>query len=173
MTGRGPRSLSGLGALVVIAVLGIPACARSPAETRDVARPADSSAVTAAPETTTTTTPPPRSTTVDVTLENYGIAISTTEVPAGTVRFAAVNRDRAPHDVVVVATDRPLEDLPTSGIRVDEQSPALSILGRTATVGRGGTADLELALPRGRYVLVCTVPHHYVRESMATVLSVV
>lgn len=119
---------------------------------------------------TTPTTAP--TVTVDLVLRDYAISPATVTVDAGPIAIAAVNRDRAPHDVVVLATDLPPDRLPTAGVRLDERSPAITVVARTSTIAPRGSGALDTSLAPGRYVLVCTVPHHYVREMMVATLVV-
>jgi len=81
------------------------------------------------------------------------------------------NGDRAPHDVAVVATDPPSQ-LPTAGTRVDESSDAIAVVARTVNLAAQETATVSARLSPGRYVLVCAVPHHYLRNQMDGVLTV-
>lgn len=128
-----------------------------------------------------TTTTSPASTTVppsrdplplEVTLADYEIGLATTVIAPGAYQLTVTNEDRAPHDVVLIQTEFAVEDLPTSGIRVDERDPRLDVRARTATIDPGGTGSLMATLRSGRYVLVCTVPHHYVRDGMAIAFEV-
>ena len=130
---------------------------------------------TVAPATATTTSMPPPSRDplpLKVTLADYEIRPATTIVPAGAYQLAVTNTDRAPHDVVLLQTTLALDDLPTTGIRVDEHDRRLDLRARTATIEPGGSGSLVATLRPGTYVLVCTVPHHYVRDRMAIELTV-
>ena len=123
-----------------------------------------------APSPTTTTPPPPSR--VALQLDNYTIEPGAFTTSEGAVTVAADNVDGVPHDVVLLRTDLPPDRLPTTGIRVDEASPALSILGRTPRLAAGQSGDFTVGLTQGTYILVCTVPHHYVREAMVSILTV-
>lgn len=104
-------------------------------------------------------------------LDDYTIDPNVLTTAAGALTVTAENLDDVPHDVVLLRTDLPPDDLPTAGIRVDEASPALSILGRTPRLAAGDTATFSVAISPGTYVLVCTVPHHYVREAMVATMT--
>lgn len=121
---------------------------------------------------TTLDEPPKVESTVNVDLADYAISVEAESVPAGLVTLSVVNHDSAPHNVVLLATELPVDQLPTTGIRVDEASAEIKILARTPTLEAGSTASLTASLTPGRYILVCTVPHHYVRELMVAVLTV-
>lgn len=105
-------------------------------------------------------------------LHDYSLSPATLATESGQVTLTAVNRDRAPHDVVILATELPPDRLPTAGIRVDEANPAVTVVARTSTIPSRGSAQVSASLGPGRYVLVCTVPHHYVREMMVGTLVV-
>lgn len=48
----------------------------------------------------------------------------------------------------------------------------MRVLAPTPQLGAGETATLVTTLAAGTYVLLCTVPHHYVRERMVATLTV-
>lgn len=86
------------------------------------------------------------------------------EVPAGPVTFTVRNEDGEDHQFIILRTDLPADDLPLTANRytVDETASGLTVAGRLALIeGDGGTATLTVALPPGRYVLICNVPGHY------------
>lgn len=109
---------------------------------------------------------------IAVGLENYTITPATIELHPGRQRLEVLNHDRAPHNVTVLRTDLTADQLPTSGIRVDEGNPAIEILARSANLGDHESDVIELDLPAGRYFAVCTVPHHYVRNQMVATLVI-
>jgi hypothetical protein len=111
--------------------------------------------------------------TVRVTLDDYIVVIDRDSASAETITFSVANRGSVQHDLAVIATELALDRLPTSGIRVDEENPQIDIVARTPTVRPGGVASVRVSLATGGYVLACTVPHHYVREKMATKFSAV
>ena len=117
--------------------------------------------------------PPAAPTTVAVRLDHYAIEADTFSTTAGPVTVAVENLDGVPHDATLLRTALAAEELPTTGIRVDEANAALQILGRTPRLAAGESGTFTVSLTPGTYVLVCTVPHHYVREAMAARLTVV
>lgn len=78
--------------------------------------------------------------------------------------------DVVPHDVTLIRTDS--FGLPTSGGRIEERSPSMTILSRTPRLAPREPASFTVSLTAGRYLMVCTVPHHYICEAMVTTLSV-
>lgn len=105
-------------------------------------------------------------------LDHYAIEPRVDVVPAGEVRIDATNRDRVPHDVVLIRTRLRPDQLPTSGIRVDESAPSIAVLARTARLAPQDSDSFSAFMAPGVYVLVCTVPHHYVREAMVATITV-
>lgn len=154
-----------------VAAVALVAAACGAADGRDAA-PATAVATTASTttSTTTSTTMPPA--TLDVRLSEYAVHPPALRSGAGAVELVVTNADAAPHDLVVLATDLGADELPTTGIRVDEADPAVRVLTRTPTLRPGEAASVRTQLAPGRYVVVCTVPHHYVREAMVATLVV-
>lgn len=127
---------------------------------------------TTVPAATTSTAPPRDPVTIAVTLDDYAIRPAANALAPGAYQLSVTNVDRAPHDVVLVRTDLDIDELPTEGIRVDEQDPRIDVRSRTSTIEPAGNGSLVATLQPGTYILVCTVPHHYVRDRMAAVLTV-
>ena len=121
---------------------------------------------------TETTQGRPGSSIVEVRLDHYAIEPGAYTAPTGRMTLDATNRDAVPHDVVLIRTSLAPERLPTSGVRVDESSPAIEILARTATLKPQRSGSFSVVIGPGTYLLVCTVPHHYVREAMVATLTV-
>lgn len=103
-------------------------------------------------------------------LDDYAIQPSSVVAPAGEITLQATNGDAVPHDLLVVRL-AVAGRLPTSGIRLDEADPRIGVLGRTPHLSPNASASVTTTLAPGSYVLVCSVPHHYVRDSMATTLT--
>ena len=153
-------------AALVAALAGCSDAARSAAPTPST------NAATTVVTTTTTLTPRRDPETFSVVVDEYQIRPATNTLAAGAYSFLVSNDDDAPHDVVLIETELPLDGLPTAGIRVDEQDDRLSVRARTSRIGPSGAGSLVATLRPGRYLLVCTVPHHYVRDLMAVELRV-
>ena len=110
--------------------------------------------------------------TLAVRLHDYAIQPAVLQAVAGPITIETVNDDGVPHDVTLLRTARAPDSLPTTGTRVEESDPSIEVLGRTPRLGRGQTSSLTVSLGEGTYVLVCTVPHHYVREAMVATFTV-
>lgn len=131
-----------------------------------------STAAVGPPDAPPSTGPAVAETGLEVTLRDYSVTVMRLTVPAGTVRLEVANEDPVPQNVVLMSTDLPADRLPTVGIRVDEASGALAVVTRTSTLGPGARGSVKASPRRGRYLLVCTVPHHYVRNGMYAGLQV-
>lgn len=140
--------------------------ARNPTGTTTAARPSSEAAVA------TTSSPMSEPAAIEVRLDHYAIEPAIGNVSAGRITLTVTNRDRAPHDVVLIRTAAQPDELPTTGVRLDESSRAIEVLARTARLKPRSTGSLSATLPPGTYVLVCSVPHHYVREAMVATLTV-
>ncbi|MEX2446920.1 MAG: sulfocyanin-like copper-binding protein, partial [Dehalococcoidia bacterium] len=81
------------------------------------------------------------------------------QTAAGNVTFAAQNDGSLPHELAVVSTDLPDDQLPQAGGTVDEGQ--VEVVGRTSTFGAGASETLAVDLAPGDYVLICNVVGHY------------
>lgn len=117
---------------------------------------------------------------IDVTLEEYSIAVDTRRVAAGAVEFDIDNRGTEPHELVVVAAAGPGALPTTEDGALDEQA-----LGRGRLVGEvhpfeaGEDCHGTFTLDPGRYVLLCNVVESHdgdaeahFAEGMHTVIEV-
>ena len=155
--------------IIALSAALLSACADDRAER--VTNSTTSAPPTVAAPSTTSTMPRSRDPVdIEVILENYTIAPAGSKLAAGAYSLIVRNRDGVPHDVVLIATDLPPDELPTEDIRVNETG--LDIRARTARIEPYGSGSLAATLRPGRYVLVCTVPHHYVRDQMVATVTV-
>ena len=83
--------------------------------------------------------------------------LDTATVPAGKVTFTLTNAGKKPHEMVVLKTDEPFDQLVVTGDKVSEDTTQGEI-GETAA---GAVATVTLDLPAGNYVLVCNIEKHY------------
>jgi uncharacterized cupredoxin-like copper-binding protein len=108
-------------------------------------------------------------TAVDVSLGDFFVVAEPASVPAGTVTFVATNNTTEcciGHEIVVMRTDLPLEDLPVTGTgAVDEMGEGIEVIGATAKLSPGSTKELTVDLEAGRYGLVCNIYVEELRES--------
>ncbi|MCX2726275.1 hypothetical protein OO015_02045 [Thermomicrobium sp. 4228-Ro] len=103
-------------------------------------------------------------TTVNVELDEYVIRVDTAQVPAGRVRFVTTNVGQLEHELIVLRTDLPADQLPYSEAKqTAEEEEAGEVLGEIEPedLPPGKTAEMTLELPAGHYVLLCNIPTHY------------
>lgn len=100
---------------------------------------------------------------VPIVLEDYRIRSSVSTVSAGTVTFNVYSRGPSTHELAVLETIRPADQLPmgSDGLRIDEDSPLLREAGELAQVDIGQSETFALRLTPGTYVLVCNMEGHY------------
>jgi uncharacterized cupredoxin-like copper-binding protein len=102
------------------------------------------------------------------TLTEMRIALGSSTVAAGKVRFNIVNAGAVPHEMVVLDSPTPAGKLPTdSKGRADETGN----IGETGDMKAGATKKLTLNLKAGHYALICNLPGHY-KAGMYTDLTV-
>jgi uncharacterized cupredoxin-like copper-binding protein len=93
---------------------------------------------------------------VDVALAEWEITPEVTSVPAGPVRFTATNAGTLSHELVIIKTDLPPNQLPTrEDGSVDEGR--LEVIGRVRAVAPGAFERSTLTLGPGSYALICNI----------------
>ncbi len=85
------------------------------------------------------------------------MTVSPATVPAGKVTFTAKNTGTIKHEMVVLKTDTPYDQLTVTNGRVSEKDS----VGEIGEFGAGKTASVTLDLEAGNYVLVCNIKDHY------------
>lgn len=93
---------------------------------------------------------------VAVKLSEWAIAPTPAGAKAGKVTFDVTNSGSAPHEMVVLRTDKGAADL-GKGARV----PETGSVGETGDVASGKSKTVTLKLAKGHYVLICNIPGHY------------
>jgi uncharacterized cupredoxin-like copper-binding protein len=114
--------------------------------------------------------PPSRTTdsTLKVTLDEWEID-APAEAASGAVELDVSNEGRSPHELLVVRSELPADQLPRTSNRADEDR--LEVVGRLKELRRGESGRAALELAPGRYVLLCNIPGHY-PLGMRTALTV-
>lgn len=145
-----------------------------------VAASAAPAATTAATATTSVTTPAPAATTaptaapvatpaptvqtssgpIAVTLVDVAIRLDRTTTSAGAVTFSIKNAGTVAHELIVLKTDVPQDQIPTDPSKPGSVTQP-GFIGQSATLQPGGTTTLTLTLASGKYVLMCNQPAHY------------
>lgn len=84
--------------------------------------------------------------------------LSSASVPAGKVTFTLTNEGKKPHEMVVLKTDTPLDQL---AVGTDNKVSEDTTKGEIGETPIGKVATVTLDLPAGNYVLVCNIEKHY------------
>lgn len=87
------------------------------------------------------------------------IATDATSAPAGNVAFNVHNVGAILHNLRVVKSDLPADQLPQAGGQVDESAVDVKI--RIDDIAGGETKSGQGDLEAGNYVLICNIPGHY------------
>jgi uncharacterized cupredoxin-like copper-binding protein len=137
-----------------------PAAHAASPTTTEVAVVSATPAPTAPPVVTLAPTSQPQSGPVAVTLNDVAIKLDRSSAQAGAVTFAIKNAGTVIHQLVVLKTDVPQNQIPA-----DPSKPGLvaqpGFVTQTQIINPGGTATLTLTLGSGKYVLLCNQAAHY------------
>jgi uncharacterized cupredoxin-like copper-binding protein len=98
---------------------------------------------------------------VDVTMVDYEMQLSTDNVKAGEVTFHVHNDSEITvHEFVVVKTDTMAADIPVGeDLLVDES--LFTPVDEIEDIAAGAGGDLTVTLEPGHYILLCNIPGHY------------
>lgn len=100
---------------------------------------------------------------VNVTLDNYKIALDKDTIPPGDVIFhiTSVATDQK-HEFVIFKTDLAGDKMPRNADNnVNEEGPGITHITEAGDIGPGTSTDLTAKLEAGHYVLLCNLPGHY------------
>ena len=105
----------------------------------------------------------------DITIRDFKVRPSRPRAPAGTVTLNVSNIGPTTHELVVVRTDLPDDDLPigADGLSVDEDR--LDDVEEIEGVEDGSTEQVTVRLEPGRYVFFCNFEGHYLAGMHAAV----
>ncbi len=92
---------------------------------------------------------------VTVTLE-----VQAGDVLAGPITFNTTNKGASPHELVIIKTDTPVDQLPVADNKVDEGAAGEEI-GRIDQFDGGLTVAGTFELEAGAYALICNIAGHY------------
>jgi uncharacterized cupredoxin-like copper-binding protein len=87
----------------------------------------------------------------------YFMNVGPSTVAAGPVTFTMNNTGTGQHEMVVLKTDTPADQLEVDDHRVSEADSA----GEVGETDGGETGTVTLDLEPGNYVLVCNIANHY------------
>ena len=113
----------------------------------------------------------PVTTTVNITLDEFSVIATPNSAPAGKVKFHVTNVGEDVHELVVLKTNLPPGMIPLNAEGdADEDAAGVANIGEKEDIASGASADLELDLGAGKYVLICnlamvepdgSIEHHY------------
>jgi uncharacterized cupredoxin-like copper-binding protein len=100
---------------------------------------------------------------VNATESDFKIDLSASSAAAGPVSFHIQNSGAQAHEFVVIKTDLAADKLPKSadGTEVDEDASGVTVVDEAEDIAVGSTADVNVTLEAGHYVLICNIPTHY------------
>jgi uncharacterized cupredoxin-like copper-binding protein len=97
------------------------------------------------------------STSVKVTMKEWGIAPVLSKVKAGKVTFVIKNVGQLNHEFLVLRTTTAASKLPVKGTT----AVVSGLVGKVKQFKPGLTRTITLSLKRGHYVFICNLPAHY------------
>lgn len=138
---RGRRFRTFAGSVLGVALLMLPACGN------DEETPAQGGTTAGG------------ATTVDVTLQEFGVLPSTATAPTGPITFNATNKGPDDdHELVVIRTDLDIDSLPTKQDgSVDEEGEGIEAIDEIPEFPPGTSEQLTVTLESGAYALICNV----------------
>lgn len=99
---------------------------------------------------------------VKVIETEMAIELSPTTVPAGAIAFVAYNQGQLPHEMEIIKTDLPIDQMPIKDNRLDRKKVGEKIDEiETDDLPSGATATLLTHLEPGRYLIECNIPGHF------------
>ncbi|AFZ30182.1 hypothetical protein Glo7428_1624 [Gloeocapsa sp. PCC 7428] len=99
---------------------------------------------------------------VKVIETEMAIELSPRTVPAGAIEFIAYNQGQLPHEMEIIKTDVPLDQMPIKNNRLDRKKVGEKIDEIEAEdLPSGATATLLTTLQPGRYLIECNIPGHF------------
>ena len=100
---------------------------------------------------------------ITATEADFKIDLSASSAKPGPVTFRITNTGTQVHEFVLVRTDLADDKLPLAspGTEVDEDAGELTAVDEVEDIAAGASADLDVTLEAGHYVLFCNVPGHY------------
>jgi len=105
--------------------------------------------------------------TVNVTLDEYHVQLSSDSIGASKVTFQITNSGHEKHEFVILRTDITPEALPvTQTGKVTEEGTAIAHVDEIDGVSPGEKKTLTVDLKPGTYLLICNYPGH-VHSGMA------
>jgi hypothetical protein len=99
---------------------------------------------------------PSGATQVNVVLKEWQVTPAQSSVAAGEIYFLADNQGpEDPHELVVIKSDLPVDQLPVKDGKVDEEK--VDVIGEIEAFAPKSQASGTFKLDRGAYVLICNI----------------
>lgn len=137
------------------------AAATTPAVTATAAAPVSAAPTVApTPQPQTATPAPVAAGPIGVSLTDIAIKLDRSSTAAGSVTFSVKNVGTVIHQLVVLKTDIPQNQIPASSSQPGTMTEP-GFIAQTSTLNPGGATTLTLTLASGNYVLMCNQPAHY------------
>ncbi|MBI1885112.1 MAG: hypothetical protein HYS09_02155 [Chloroflexi bacterium] len=102
----------------------------------------------------------PNAPVVDVALDEWSVTPTVTAGEAGGITFSATNNGGSDHELVIIKTDTPADELSVTGGKVDEEA-AGEVIGEIEEFAAGETVAGTFDLAPGKYALICNIAAHY------------
>jgi uncharacterized cupredoxin-like copper-binding protein len=119
-----------------------------------------------------------RSTTVNVSLREWSVEPSVSQLQAAKVEFVVQNAGTLPHQFIVLSSDAAPGDLPLLAGKVDEDK--VIKVAELEPMAPGQSQTVSVKLPAGKYLLICNLTSpgvadqpavsHYRNEMVASLL---
>lgn len=158
------RRFLGLAAMAGIGAAGVAlvGCGDNDEEEKEAATPASPPPPQPAAEAPAEE-PAAQPTPLAVKLLDFKIELSAGMVAAGDVAITATNEGVAPHEVVILRTDLPIDGIPLAGdgTTANEETEGVTLVDRISQFEPGMSQSKTIRLERGRYLVICNIPGHY------------
>ncbi|MEO8272538.1 MAG: sulfocyanin-like copper-binding protein [Chloroflexota bacterium] len=93
----------------------------------------------------------------------YKIDLGADRAAPGPVTFHITNSGTLLHEFVVLKTESMGDQLPiaSGGGEIDEEAAGITVVDEVEDIAAGASADLDVTLEAGHYVVICNVAGHY------------
>lgn len=85
------------------------------------------------------------------------MTVEPASAPAGKVTFTVKNEGTVIHEMVILKTDTPYDQIPVVKNKISESAS----VGEIGDIAKGKTKSATFKLKAGNYVLVCNISKHY------------
>jgi len=102
----------------------------------------------------------PNAPVVDIDVNEWSVKPQTATAAAGAVTFNAENKGASAHELVLIKTDTPADQLPVANGKVDEDAVG-EVIGEIEDLGAGLSVAATFDLAPGHYAFICNYEGHY------------